>query len=79
MYDANFSGVGVGRVWPLLAGERGHLVVLAGDVGIAQLTAMLKMPTQSGLLLQEQVWDQSSLYPAERGTDPAAHHRAPVY
>ena len=23
---ANFSSVGVGRVWPLLAGERGHLV-----------------------------------------------------
>ena len=59
---ANFSSVGVGRVWPLLAGERGHLAVLAGDDGLAQLTAMLKMRTLSGLL-PEQVWDQSPLYP----------------
>jgi glucoamylase len=59
---ANFSSVGVGRVWPLLAGERGHLAVLAGDDGLAQLTAMLKMRTPSGLL-PEQVWDASPLYP----------------
>ena len=59
---ANFSSVGVGRVWPLLAGERGHLAVLAGDDGLAQLAAMLKMRTPSGLL-PEQVWDQSPLYP----------------
>ena len=59
---ANFSSVGVGRVWPLLAGERGHLAILAGDDGLTQLTAMLKMRTPSGLL-PEQVWDQSPLYP----------------
>jgi glucoamylase len=59
---ANFSSVGVGRVWPLLAGERGHLAVLAGDDGLAQLTAMLQMRTPSGLL-PEQVWDASPLYP----------------
>jgi len=59
---ANFSGAGVGRIWPLLAGERGHLAVLAGEDGLAQLTAMLKMRTPSGLL-PEQVWDQSPLYP----------------
>ncbi len=59
---ANFSGAGVGRVWPLLAGERGHLAVLAGEDGLAQLTAMLNMRTPSGLL-PEQVWDQSPLYP----------------
>jgi glucoamylase len=59
---ANFSSTGVGRVWPLLTGERGHLAVLAGEDGLAQLTAMLKMRTASGLL-PEQVWDQSPLYP----------------
>ena len=59
---ANFSGTGVGRIWPLLAGERGHLAVLAGADGLAQLTTMLKMRTPSGLL-PEQVWDQSPLYP----------------
>ena len=59
---ANFSSVGVGRVWPLLAGERGHLAVLAGDDGLAQLTAMLEMRAPSGLL-PEQVWDQPPLCP----------------
>ena len=59
---ANFSSTGVGRIWPLLAGERGHLAVLAGADGLAQLTAMLKMRTPSGLL-PEQVWDASPLYP----------------
>ena len=59
---ANFSGTGAGRIWPLLAGERGHLAVLAGADGLAQLTTILKMRTPSGLL-PEQVWDQSPLYP----------------
>ena len=30
----NWTGVGVGRVWPLLAGERGHGAVLAGQDGL---------------------------------------------
>ena len=60
---ANFSGVGVGRVWPLLAGERGQPRRSSRvTTGLPQLTAMLKMRTPSGLL-PEQVWDQSPLYP----------------
>jgi glucoamylase len=60
---ANWTGTGIGRLWPLLAGERGHLAVLAGQDGLAQLTAMLTMRTPSGLL-PEQVWDQPPLTPS---------------
>ena len=59
---ANWTGVGVGRVWPLLAGERGHGAVLAGQDGLAQLTAMLAMRSPAGLV-PEQVWDQPPLEP----------------
>ena len=59
---ANWTGTGTGRLWPLLAGERGHLAVLAGQDGLSQLTAMLNMRTPSGLL-PEQVWDQPPLTP----------------
>ena len=59
---ANWSGVGVGRVWPLLTGERGHGAVLAGQNGLSQLTAMLAMRSPAGLV-PEQVWDQPPLLP----------------
>ena len=59
---ANWVGTGTGRLWPLLAGERGHLAVLSGQDGLSQLTAMLNMRTPSGLL-PEQVWDQPPLTP----------------
>src|SRR5262249_54105698 len=50
-YDgANWTGSGTGRLWPLLAGERGHLAVLAGEDGLAQLTSMLNMRAPGGLL-----------------------------
>jgi glucoamylase len=51
---------GIGRVWPLLTGERGHFDVLAGGSGTAELTAMLAMRGRGGLL-PEQVWDADPL------------------
>ena len=51
---------GIGRPWPLLAGERGHLDVLAGGDASAQLQAMLAMRGRGGLL-PEQIWDASPL------------------
>lgn len=59
---SNFAGVGVGRVWPLLAGERGHFAVLSGGSGLPELTAMLAMRSDTGLL-PEQVWDEPPLLP----------------
>jgi len=51
---------GIGRPWPLLAGERGHLDVLAGGDATAQLQAMLAMRGRGGLL-PEQIWDTNPL------------------
>lgn len=47
---------GLGRAWPLLAGERGHYEKLAGRNPKAQLDAMLAMRGRGGLL-PEQIWD----------------------
>jgi glucoamylase len=51
---------GIGRPWPLLAGERGHLDVLAGGDAKAELQAMLAMRGRGGLL-PEQIWDTNPL------------------
>ena len=51
---------GIGRPWPLLAGERGHLDVLAGGDASTQLQAMLAMRGRGGLL-PEQIWDANPL------------------
>ena len=55
---APFDGTGIGRVWPLLTGERAHYALARGDVAAAR--AMLKsfetMAGEGGLL-PEQTWD----------------------
>ncbi len=53
-----FDGVGVGRVWPLLAGERAHYALAAGRrVEAEALLATIEAQTSSGGLMPEQVWD----------------------
>jgi glucoamylase len=51
---------GIGRPWPLLAGERGQYDVLIGGKAVQQLYAMLAMRGQGGLL-PEQIWDANPL------------------
>jgi len=51
-----YDGTGVGRGWPLLVGERGHLALLAGEDTLPYLEAMACMTGRCGLL-PEQVWD----------------------
>jgi glucoamylase len=51
---------GIGRPWPLLAGERGHYAVLRGQQPAAELDAMLAMRGTGGLL-PEQIWDAPAL------------------
>jgi glucoamylase len=51
-----YDGTGVGRGWPLLVGERGHLALLQGDDPLPYLEAMACMTGRCGLL-PEQVWD----------------------
>ena len=55
-----FCGVGVGRAWPLLTGERGHYEIAAGRDPLAHLETMAAMTGPSGLM-PEQVWDTEAL------------------
>jgi len=53
-----FDGTGVGRGWPLLAGERGHYELAAGDKDEARrLLGVMRAQASSGGLIPEQVWD----------------------
>ena len=51
-----YDGSGVGRAWPLLTGERGHLDVLLGIDPLPYLQMMSQM-TGPGGLIPEQIWD----------------------
>lgn len=59
---APFDGVGVGRLWPLLTGERGHYELAAGRTARATelFRTLDRLATQGGLL-PEQTWDGPDL------------------
>jgi glucoamylase len=59
---APFDGTGIGRVWPLLTGERAHFELAAGRVDEARrmLGAMESFANQGGLI-SEQVWDSPDI------------------
>jgi len=59
---APFDGVGIGRGWPLLTGERAHYELAAGHYAVASSLAQA-MATQSsaGRLIPEQIWDAADL------------------
>ena len=53
-----FDGTGVGRVWPLLAGERAHYELAAGHMDESiRLLHVLEASAGAGNLLPEQIWD----------------------
>ncbi|MGD9880558.1 MAG: glycoside hydrolase family 15 protein [Reyranella sp.] len=58
-----YLGVGIGRPWPLLTGERGHYVLAAGGDAVPYLEAMSRMTGRGGLI-PEQVWDRAALPPS---------------
>jgi glucoamylase len=55
-----FDGSGIGRGWPLLVGERGHLAMQAGEDPFPYLQTMWRCASAGGLL-PEQVWDTSAI------------------
>jgi glucoamylase len=55
-----FDGAGRGRAWPLLAGERGHFELVAGNDPLPYLKAMAAMTGPSGMI-PEQVWDSAAV------------------
>ena len=57
-----FDGTGVGRGWPLFAGERGHYELAAGNrAGAEALLTTMARQTSEGGLLPEQVWDAQDI------------------
>ena len=55
-----YDGNGVGRAWPLLTGERGHLALQAGEDPIEYLRTIHRCASPGGLL-PEQVWDAEAI------------------
>jgi glucoamylase len=59
---APFDGTGVGRGWPLLAGERAHYELAAGRADEAErLGEIMRAQTSPGGLIPEQVWDAGDI------------------
>ena len=57
-----FKKAGIGRVWPLLAGERGHYEIALGDreAALELLRTMSRQTSQAGMI-PEQVWDAEDI------------------
>lgn len=55
-----FDGSGIGRAWPLLAGERGHLALQSGEDPLSYLETMRACASAGGML-PEQVWDAAPI------------------
>ncbi len=57
-----FDGTGIGRAWPLLAGERAHYEIAAGHPATAEaLLGVMEHSTGSSRLIPEQVWDTDDI------------------
>ena len=70
-----FDGTGIGRPWPLLAGERAHYELAAGRPQVAEeLLRVMELSTEGGRLIPEQVWDSADIPALElfRGKPPGS-------
>lgn len=57
-----FDGTGIGRPWPLLAGERAHYELAAGRAPSAEaLLGVMENSTGASRLIPEQVWDKKDI------------------
>ena len=57
-----FDGAGIGRPWPLLAGERAHYELAAGHPDQAEaLLGVLENSSGTSRLIPEQVWDTTDV------------------
>lgn len=57
-----YNGHGIGRCWPLLAGERGHYALAAGDRETAtELLRTISRQTSDCGMIPEQVWDAADM------------------
>ncbi len=57
-----FNGMGIGRGWPLLGGERAHYELAAGRPEVAdQLRQVMDAQTGPGGFFPEQIWDAADI------------------
>ena len=57
-----FDGIGIGRGWPLLAGERAHYELARGRPEAAvRLLGVMRAQASDGGMLPEQVWDADDI------------------
>ena len=57
-FGGPWQGEGIGRLWPIFAGERGEYEIAAGHDAAPYLNAMLHFANQGGMI-PEQVWEQA--------------------
>lgn len=53
---ADYTGAGIGRLWPIFTGERGHFVIASGQKAENYLATMRAF-ANSSYMIPEQVWD----------------------
>jgi len=74
-----FDGSGVGRPWPLLAGERAHYELAAGRLPNAEaLLAVMENSTGTTRLIPEQVWDRPDIADRELFAGKASGSACPL-
>jgi len=57
-----FDGTGIGRLWPLLTGERAHYELALGKIEEARrLLAAMEASSSEGGLIPEQIWDAEDI------------------
>ncbi len=57
-----FGGTGIGRAWPLIAGERAHYELAAGrKIEAERLLRVLASSANEGGLIPEQIWDSADV------------------
>ena len=56
---ADYTGAGVGRLWPIFTGERGHFVIAGGGKADDYLATMRAF-ANSSYMIPEQVWDNNA-------------------
>ncbi|MBD1937280.1 glycoside hydrolase family 15 protein [Microcoleus sp. FACHB-68] len=53
---ADYTGAGIGRLWPIFTGERGHYAIAGGEKADTYL-ATLRAFANDSYMIPEQVWD----------------------
>jgi glucoamylase len=56
---ADYTGAGVGRLWPIFTGERGHFAIASGEKADPYLATMRAF-ANSSYMIPEQVWDNNA-------------------